>query len=110
MAFQERPGQRRQVHSVRTVGLQQTPKLLWRDPAVVWPLALCLIGDAGTTVLQCDLSHVRLVPAKLRQRSAPPGETRPEEVGLGPGLSELPQEHSCALAKDILERGCAMLL
>lgn len=87
-----------EVYPERTVGLQQTPQLFWRDPAVVGSLALGLVGDAGATVPERGVPSVRLVPAPLRQRRAHPGEAGHEEVGIGPRLPGLHPEHSSSLA------------
>ncbi len=64
------------------MGLQQTSELFWRDPAVVGPLALSLISDAGSTVPERGVSSLRLVPATLCQRHPHPGEAGHEEVGI----------------------------
>lgn len=71
-----------EVHPERTVGLQQTPELFRRDPAVVRSLALCLISDAGSPVPECGVASFRLVLAALRQRHPHPGEAGHEEVGI----------------------------
>lgn len=71
-----------EVHPEWTVGLQQTSKLFWRDCAVVGSLALGLVGDAGSSVLERGVASLRLVPAALRQRHPHPGEAGREEVGI----------------------------
>lgn len=71
-----------EVHPEWTVGLQQTSQLFRRDPAVVGPLALSLVCDAGSTVPERGVASLRLVPATLRQRHPHPGEAGLEEVGI----------------------------
>lgn len=87
-----------EVHPVRTVGLQPTPQLLWGDPAVVGPVAVGLVRDAGAAVPERGVASLRLVPAAPRQRHPHPGEAGHEEVGVRPELPELRQEHASALA------------
>ena len=65
---------------------------------MVGSLALGLVGDAGSAVPERGVPSVRLVPAPLRQRRPHPGEAGHEEVGIGPGLPGLHQEHSSSLA------------
>lgn len=64
------------------MGLQQTSKLFWRDPAVVGSLALSLVSDGGFPVPECGVAALRLVPATSRQRHPHPGEAGHEEVGI----------------------------
>lgn len=71
-----------QVHPKRTVGLQQTPELLWRDPAVVGSLALCFISNEGPSVSEHGVAALCLVLASLRQWHPHPGEAGHEEVGI----------------------------
>lgn len=71
-----------EIHPEWTMGLQQTPKLFWGDPAVVGALALSLVSDGGAPVPECGVASLPLVPATFRQRHPHPGEAGPEEVGL----------------------------
>ena len=71
-----------EVHPERAVGLQQTPQLLWRDPAVVGSVALGLVSAAGASAPEPGVAPLRLVPAPSRQRGPHPGEAGPQEVGI----------------------------
>lgn len=71
-----------EVHPKRTMGLQQTSQLLWRNSAVVRSLALSFIGDAGNPVPKCGFTSVRLVPVTLCQRYPHIGEAGSEEMGF----------------------------
>lgn len=71
------------------MGLQQTPQLLWGDPAVVGSLALGLIRHAGASVPECGVSAVRVVFTALRQWHPHPGETGDEEMGIPGSLPGL---------------------
>lgn len=86
------------VHPERTLGLQQTPQLPWRDPAVVGPLARCLLGDGRPPVPERGVPSLCLVPASTRQRNPDLGEAGAGEVGLSSGLPELRQKHAATLA------------
>lgn len=77
------------VHPEWSMGLQQTPQLFWRDPAVVRTLALCLISDEGPPVPECGVTSLCLVPSPARQWHPHPGETGYEEVGNRPHLPGL---------------------
>lgn len=65
---------------------------------MVRTVALSLISDAGTTVPECGVTSLRVVPATLCQWYPHPGETGHEEVGIGPRLPGLHQKHSSSLA------------
>lgn len=80
------------------MGVQQASKLFWGDPAVVRAVALGLVSDGGPSVSERGVASLPLVPIALRQRNPHPGEAGRQEVGLGPGLPRLRQEHSPSLA------------
>lgn len=65
---------------------------------MVGTVAVGLVGDEGPPVPERGVSSLCLVPPPLRQRHPHPGEAGHEEVGLGPLLPGLHQEHSSALA------------
>lgn len=87
-----------EVHPHWPLGLQQTPQLPWRDPAVVGTLAVGLLGDEGPPVPECVVPSLCLVPSPPRQWHPHPGETGHEEVGVRPLLPGLHQQHSPSLA------------
>ena len=81
------------------MGVQPAPKLLWGDPAVGGSVAIGLLSDEGSSsAAQRRLAALRLVPAAPRQRDPHLGETGAEEVGRGPSVPGLHQEHPPPLA------------
>lgn len=87
-----------QVHPEWPVGLQPPPKLLWRDPPVVWSVFVSVFSHARPPVPERSVSSLPLVPAALCERDSHTGETGPEEVGFWSCLPELHKEHSPPLA------------
>jgi len=87
-----------EVHPARVVGVQPPPQLPGGDPAVVGPLAVRLVCPAGRRAPERRVAPLRVAPVALRQRGAHPGEAGPAALGRGPGLPELHEEHSSAVA------------